>query len=192
MNNYCWFYKGLLLLLFTGLSACNTANRPKTIDAVAVPDYSKRILNHPLYDSTDKFSFTTAVVRYNANKGYHKIPVGEYLLVEVMDIFKETNASKIKLSEFVSQCDPPPAISWLTRLLCKTNFSLYFEIEGVGRTISSNVESDVGYKYVKDQNLLGFAYAESDGTLLVNQAKLAVDGVLEYIDGEMQAFKEGD
>ncbi len=67
MNNYCWFYKGLLLLLFTGRSACSTADQPKTIDAVAVSDYSKRILNHPLYDSTDKFSFTTAVVRYKAN-----------------------------------------------------------------------------------------------------------------------------
>jgi hypothetical protein len=182
MSGYCKSRKVLLLILLIGLSAC-ASNLPQTLDSVEAPDYSQRILNHPLYDNADKFSFTTAVTKYPANNGYHKIPVGEYLLLGILDIFKNVNARKIKLSSFESLCTQNGFI--LPHVLCKTNFALSFEKDGREVIISGNVKRDVGHFYLANDIYLFSGYIDYNDSLILNQIKIVLNDVFADITKQL-------
>jgi len=171
------------LVVALTLSAC-TANQPATLSQISVENVTAQITSHPLYPVTDAFSFSTAATTYPANSGSHTIPVGNYLLLNVLNLLPEESAG-IRLTNFNSKCQPGRV--FLPNVICTTSYSLTFSRSGNSRTIEGKVATDVGSQYVKDdQLLLGVAaYRDyGDGTI-VGQVKRTLDEVVGDIKRQL-------
>ncbi len=98
------------LALF-GLAACSSDNAPQRFPSVPVHD----VLNsasHPAFRSMDHESFRFALVRYPADDGFHRVPIGDYLAVKLAESFpRSAEIDKLRLLEYNVTCDTEGWIS---------------------------------------------------------------------------------
>ncbi len=158
------------------LTGC-TANQPMTLNSIAVDGFTTEITSHPLYAQADKFSFTTAITKYLANGGHHTVPVGNYLLLNVLNSLP-AGVSDVRLDAFNSECNPGRL--FLPNVICISSYAVKFRRGEKPTTIAGKVTTDVGLQKAKDDELLlGVAVHRDYGDdSIVGEVKLAVDDVV--------------
>lgn len=99
------------------------------------------------YNTIDKYSFAQAELEYPASKGHHRLQIGDYLLGEVFDIFKNRAVQLVRLLNFKAQCNPSGIFN--PHALCEANYSIDVH-DGARRVVTSSVPAvDIGNIHVR-------------------------------------------
>lgn len=140
----------LALALAAVVSGC--ANSPTTLGKVAprenvVAKYSAS----PNYDAVDKYSFAQAEILYPASGGHHSIAIGDFLIAEVFDIYKDRRVELVRLLQFKSQCDPQG--TFFPHAVCGTSYTIEAK-DPLRRVIEASVGPiDIGNIVVKQDQI---------------------------------------
>jgi hypothetical protein len=99
------------------------------------------------YNTIDKYSFAQAELEYPASKGHHRLQIGDYLLGEVFDIFKNRAVQLVRLVSFKAQCNPSGM--FMPRAICEATYSIDVQ-EGSRKVVSSTLAPvDIGNIHVR-------------------------------------------
>lgn len=100
-----------LVLAGPALMACSSDNAPQRFPGVPVQDVLDSA-GHPAFRTMDHDSFRYAVVKYPADDGFHRVPIGDYLAVRLAETFpRNAEVSKLRLLEYDVVCDSEGWIS---------------------------------------------------------------------------------
>ena len=130
------------------LAACG-GYAPVTYPPVPVTNYLTMVHGNRHLAAADKASFTTADFSYptRGGGGFHKVPVGDYLLAQLIQQIPETVETKrIKLETFGSVCKSGGGFG--PHAICQTALIVRIETAAGERLVESNGAYDVGPMFI--------------------------------------------
>lgn len=137
---------GLSVVLF-GLTACMAG--AMVLPAVPADGALTRSANHPAYKTANTTSFQDAAVLYLANnmqKSYHSIPVGDFLLSELLaKVPRNGSIQSLKLKKFDVKCGDGAVFA--PKAICTIDAQFSLTQSGKNKLVNINDKFDAGGQF---------------------------------------------
>lgn len=172
------FWRLLVLAPMASLAACGGYD-PITYPPLTIANPLTELHGNRHLNAVEAASFRGAEVSYGARmRGtYHKIPVGDFLIAQLVQTIPDTEKTKrIRLETFGSTCDSNRVFA--PHAECKTTLIVRLETDKGERVVEAWGSYDVGPKMIAGDIAPPFTMGDPMVGIIQRQASVAVVGAV--------------